>query len=399
MNFEWLKKFCIMTSFVAVAACQEGETSQLDWGHIKGSSLEPAAPQYLINQKPGDSYRVCVPKYMLDELPGLRSEITAAVNIWAHYLGRNIPVEIISQPLPRMSANSRPDQLRNNYYQSCGSDVDVVLGLVPLPGTTVGQTGSTWRTNYKGEVTSFQRHVVLRDYRVSPDPYGRVKSWISLQELTGKSYTSSQLLNIMKQRGQIEVDPKGRSLTFPVLVHEFGHVWGLCDQYEGPSNCDPRHSSRHPALDSIMAASSSINKIYLTDDDITGIRELAKRPGFNVNWPGTTRSLTAPPKPLSTSEVQFFEIKDVARQGQDYLINFGLLTRRQGGELRIQYRPANSTTWKNARTYFPSQKAFRIADHTLKLGLPYSSQPYRFRLALNLRLADNGLSAPIYKYQ
>ena len=50
-------------------------------------------------------------------------------------------------------------------------------------------------------------------------------------------------------------------LILPVLTHEFGHVWGLCDQYEGANNCDPENSSSHLVLDSIMGSHGGTERL------------------------------------------------------------------------------------------------------------------------------------------
>ncbi len=74
------------------------------------------------------------------------------------------------------------------------------------------------------------------------------------------------------------------------MVHEFGHVWGLCDQYEQSNNCDPKFASldkeNHLILDnsSMMSSVKATFNAYLTDDDITGIRQLAQRKGFNADY-------------------------------------------------------------------------------------------------------------------
>jgi hypothetical protein len=63
--------------------------------------------------------------------------------------------------------------------------------------------------------------------------------------------------------------------TFPSLLHELGHSFGLCDTYDATvkDQCDPKFSSdAHPS--SVMKDS---NYLYLTADDITAIRALFKR--------------------------------------------------------------------------------------------------------------------------
>lgn len=63
--------------------------------------------------------------------------------------------------------------------------------------------------------------------------------------------------------------------TYPSLIHELGHSFGLCDTYEAPEKdqCDPAYSSAtHPS--SVMKES---NFFYLTPDDVTAIQHLFQR--------------------------------------------------------------------------------------------------------------------------
>jgi hypothetical protein len=61
--------------------------------------------------------------------------------------------------------------------------------------------------------------------------------------------------------------------TYKVLVHEFGHSFGLCDTYDaGIKYCDPElMSAAQPS--SVMKNSEYF---YLTDDDVTGFNALFK---------------------------------------------------------------------------------------------------------------------------
>src|SRR5262249_1064962 len=145
-------------------------------------------------------------------------------------------------------------------------------------------------------------------------------------------------------RATVEFETGGHMLTLPVLTHEFGHVWGLCDQYEGPTNCDPEHSTSHKVLDSTMGAAGAREKIFLTDDDIDGIRALAARHGFNDNWPNTTAALKAAPKPTQLKEIELFRIESAAPQDSKLLVRYGLVTNR-GGEYHFEVRERGTAKW------------------------------------------------------
>jgi hypothetical protein len=211
----------LLSLAVAPVACNEhpeNETSDLSWGHLQDQSLNPNAPQYLINKKPGDVYKVCVPRYMVNDLPGVESEIKAAINVWAAYLGRTIDVETRVMDLPRANATDTPSTLQASYYSSCGDDVDVVIGFAPLKGSTVGQTGSSWRGYSAQKITSFKRYLFLRDYKTSPDLWGTTR-WMSLQDLKKRYADSTEILNQLQARDTTEVSPRGAcAISMKVLA-------------------------------------------------------------------------------------------------------------------------------------------------------------------------------------
>jgi hypothetical protein len=119
------------------------------WGFLNDASLTPDAPQFLVNKARGAKFRVCLPKYMADALPGIDSEVYAAVNVWASYVGRTIPVEIETKDLPRGRPDQSIDDLGAAYQTACGEGFDVVMGLGKLEGSAVGLTGASYssRTN------------------------------------------------------------------------------------------------------------------------------------------------------------------------------------------------------------------------------------------------------------
>lgn len=63
--------------------------------------------------------------------------------------------------------------------------------------------------------------------------------------------------------------------TFPSLLHELGHSFGLCDTYDSTvkDQCDPAFASATQPS-SVMKDS---NYLYLADDDVTAIRRLFQR--------------------------------------------------------------------------------------------------------------------------
>ena len=77
----------------------------------------------------------------------------------------------------------------------------------------------------------------------------------------------------------------GSNMFKAILLHEMGHVVGLCDQYSGVDNCNSLHSSGQKVGDSIMGATNP-NKLNLSQDDVTGAQKLAERSDVpaNAQW-------------------------------------------------------------------------------------------------------------------
>src|SRR5688572_13941760 len=258
-------------SLMPLVACspaseeEEVGSDLAEWGHVN-TGLTPRAPQFLINKQRGEGMRACLPTYMTQMFPGIREELTAAVNVWARYLGRSIDVEYEIVDLPRARADQTPETLSALYNQRCGAGYDVVLGLAPLRGSVVGKTGFVTTLNRDRSVKSFRRYLFLRDFDVTPQTVDGVRtSWVSLEDRTGNTTDSARLLTRMLARNQVSFAENGASLTLPTIVHEVGHVWGMCDQYENGPGCDRRNSTSHPVLDSVMGRMSVREKIYLTD--------------------------------------------------------------------------------------------------------------------------------------
>lgn len=64
------------------------------------------------------------------------------------------------------------------------------------------------------------------------------------------------------------------------VLHESGHLFGLCDQYEGIDNCDSNNQSAMKEKNSVMGDSYST---VFSHDDILGIKRLSQRPDIEAN--------------------------------------------------------------------------------------------------------------------
>ena len=372
---------------ILISACRTrnaGETSETKWGHLDDRFFVPDSPAYLVNKSKGSTFKVCLAKYMVDELPGIQTEIETAVNIWASYLGRSIPVAITVKDLPRAKAGDNANDLGKSYNSLCGKGFDTVIGYGPLDGGTVGQTNvSSMITTFPDgskKMTSFERYLFLRDFTASPNQDGFI-GWESYQKKLGSVLTKDQLLQAMSSREQLIYSLNGKLLSLAVLTHEVGHIWGLCDQYEGASNCDTNHSTSHKVLDSLMGAATSREMVYLTDDDIEGIRALGVRPGFQHDWPPTP---TTPVKPLVKKPVEVFEKRGLTQSNHVLSIVFAIVT-NVPSKLIIELKPKGTSQWQTLSGQESEASGFNTPHLTDNISLsPTDSSIYDVRLTLQI---------------
>ncbi len=67
--------------------------------------------------------------------------------------------------------------------------------------------------------------------------------------------------------------------SYPALIHEFGHAFGLCDTDDNPQDydCDPNHVSVASPVDQPLSVMASDGYFYLAPDDIAGVRAVFHR--------------------------------------------------------------------------------------------------------------------------
>jgi hypothetical protein len=382
----------------ASAACDAPSSSdgasagvESRWGFLDDASLTPDAPQFLVNKVRGAKFRVCVPRYLADALPGIESEVYAAVNVWASYVGRVIPVEIETKDLPRGRADQSIDDLAASYQAACGEGFDVVMGLGKLEGSAVGLTGASYRyllqPDGSRQITSFTRYLFLRDYDLVPTTGsdGNAERWTSLAAQDGTPISGPDLLASMLTRTKTRYASASTYLVLPVLTHEYGHVWGLCDQYEGSTNCDPHNSSSHPVDQSIMGARGGTQRLFLTDDDIEGVRTLAHKPGFAHDW-GPPHD--EPPAAIPHKPVELARIDNVRRQGSALVVTYGVVTSgaaRYGFELQAE----GEASFTPLTSDFGSTEPFDVPTGELTITLQgASTHAYRVRLTVTPKVGS-----------
>jgi hypothetical protein len=389
-----------LAAMTALSACHGADQSRegqdkAAWGALNDASLLPDSPQYLMNKKQGEAFRVCLPNYMAEMYPGIEEEIPAAINVWASALGRSIPVEIEKRDLPRSRADQDVDALAQEYEQACGDGFDVVLGLARLDGPAVGLTGASYsyypRQDGTQQINSFARFLFVRDYDVAPDTNndGPAPAWMSLSARTGKAWNKDEILETMNARSTTMFASDHQFLILPVLTHEFGHVWGLCDQYEGSTNCDPQNSTSHLVLDSIMGAHGGTERLFLTDDDVDGVRALGARPGFQHDWPAAPSD---PEPAIATKPVELARIEHVVNANGTLSVTYGIVTDRTA-KYAFSLKAEGESHWTPLENSYESRGP--IDEPTARLDISLGENDgsrYRVRLVVT-PVGDIGLQA------
>jgi hypothetical protein len=177
------------------------------------------------------------------------------------------------------------------------------------------------------EIVSFQRNLFVQ----TPNPTSLSGSknlrFRSLESAYARKWSSEDILTMLKSRSEHYYSiGGGETLLLPVLIHEFGHVWGMCDQYEGPANCDTKFSSGHLEMTSQMAGVGQRQMLYLSDDDILGVRQFLQRPGFAQNWIPHS-GLKEKPVAIPTPDIEYSQIHRAYRSSQSLVvIQYGIVS-------------------------------------------------------------------------
>jgi hypothetical protein len=290
------KHILLVLLFVGLASCSgkkaTDDTKTLTpgyWGQLAELEFISSNPLFLIYVKPTDIYKVCVADHLVKEHPQILNQIDASIKVWGEYINRKINTEVYTFEMEAPQEGEAQDSTFNKYVKACpNADVAVGYGNTDSVGLTASQYSSYQRPDGMKIVQDASKVVFLQN------PSKENRKWVSLFTETDQEKSVEEIIKMLMKRDRYQFLVKQNELSVPVvLMHEFGHVWGLCDMYplgNGHTNCDPTWSKKDENGQLIlnphatMAASTWKNPLYLHDDDIEGIRTLAARTRFQSDW-------------------------------------------------------------------------------------------------------------------
>lgn len=358
----------------SLSACVKNEDGKLEvtagyWGnHIRLNDFHNSRI-FLINVTKKQNYKICLPKYLSEKYEGIENELSASVHIWGYYIGRDINLKIDVTDLPVPDLHMEADKILDLYKPLCPKNSDLIIGEAIFLDSTLGETFYTYLSDSKGKVMSATRGLFLKRSGDEAD-----KIWVTLSQYLKKPLAESDILEMMKSRNEIfYLDNQPAHITLVTIAHEIGHVWGMCDQYNlglGITNCDRKHSSLDEAgkiqldLDSIMSSSSWENKIFLTDDDIEGIRHLANRKEFIHGYPaGEEINKIDVIKRPDSEAIPVLNLKSVTIVKEGAKFDFSLVTTVP---IKIEYK------------YFEKNEKEPIVNYDEKLDKPIKQKSHKF---------------------
>lgn len=190
----------------------------------------------------------------------------------------------------------------HSVIEACGEQQNHAVGAMQKWAAAIG------RSNYLKFVTC------------GSDPKATIKVTVQTSSCSGTAWADppSRTIHLCSSANTIAMDQ--------LLLHETGHIWGMCDQYEaGLSFCDTGHmTSQLPA--------KAVMKWYeqdLQQDDIDGLTNLINRSDIPANqvWKdflasqgGGSGAGDIPASGSSSNEL-FFAIEDLSAPQANFYIS------------------------------------------------------------------------------
>jgi hypothetical protein len=366
LNLNNLSIFAFLVFLLSACNTEKqhhGEHSHLiksNYGHLKTINKGHLTPAFLINHDPSTTYDVCLSETMERNFPGIKEEIKASINLWGYYIGRKIDVNVITRNLPQPDGSWTLDNKHEVFKQKCPKGVELIVAEDVEKSGSIAYThidSQPWYDGKKWVAKSFTRILMLRT--ITSDGH-RNNKFFTISQLTGENHSEGELLTILKRRNTKLFSPSYKSVPSMItLLHEVGHVWGLCDMYhlDRGSNCDHNHS-KHRGMhgiavetESVMYSSKSVVPFYLRDDDLDGIRALDERFRDNPKINYTNNEVPHEvPEEVNASWSELVSLNDININETHIEARIDLETNGDK-ELVLQYKYSDSARWQTTERY------------------------------------------------
>lgn len=356
-----LNHFILLLLMIACHPYQEDnlKISKGYYGHLSEINHYTKAENYLIFFPQGKTYNICISENLVKKYKGIEEEIEASINAWGYYLGRKIPVRFTKVNIGIFSFQAKSKDIFERFSSKCKKNTHLMVGLTDEYTNYAGAVNQKIEGDYnnkkkKQNVQRFKKYLLINDSR-----RGKLnKGLITLEELTGQKRTADEILKIIIERKTTLVPHGNNTHSIPLILHEIGHVWGMCDQYDMPdgrSNCDPHHSSINElgyqvlVHDSIMGPLSPLANAYLRDDDIVGIKELERRMDIDhAVWKNTTEDPDFGLTEIPEKQRYFFSVDKIQVNSNNIKLNMKAFS---GDSFKVNFYKEFSYTSRDGTIY------------------------------------------------
>ena len=159
---------CVFTSLFSGCVEQLEEDTQgkksltilSNYGHLTSVDDYNSSALFLSTLAKGQEYKICLSEKLTKKYPGIKEEIEASVNVWAHYIDRKIPVNIVVKNLPFPGHDWDIKDFTSAYKQICGTS-DLYVSEDHPSGKRLAYTQRTLRyyqqANGRKEISKFDR--------------------------------------------------------------------------------------------------------------------------------------------------------------------------------------------------------------------------------------------------
>lgn len=254
----------------------QGQLIAGNWGELRELDQLLPSRAYLIDLKENDHYKVCYQASLAARWPQFEAELETALAHWGRYIGASLIVETRDEVFPSLpKKNMSVNEALAFYQEKACPEADLIVAEFDLDGplAQVMQSYSYIEVKGKKQIKKLTKGLLIQ--KESHD-----FNWVTFNEAMGPDAIDS-IHDMLLSREHYYIRKEGRDhLLITTLIHEAGHIWGLCDQYElagGQTNCHAHYSTKELIDDSIMAKEPLFIPIFLRNDDIEGIEHLANR--------------------------------------------------------------------------------------------------------------------------